>query len=126
MARYYNKTSGLLTVTLKNGSAAVVPSKQWLPVESKLDGSSDLQKKVRKGLLVRREDPESTPAPAPTPAPAADTAPASDFDTGSEVEEDPPDRDWRKTDLMAYAEDKGLDVSGMTKAQILEVIEGAA
>jgi len=123
MARYYNKTSGLITVTLKDGSATVVPSKQWLPVAPEQDGSSDLQRKVAKGFLVRREDPQSAPVLNISPA---TPAPALVPDSGPEEVEDLPSMDWRKGDLVAYAEGTGLSVSGMTKAEILEALEGAS
>lgn len=42
-------------------------------------------------------------------------------DDDEEVE--PPNMTWRKDELAEYAAGLGLDVSGMTKAQILEAIE---
>lgn len=118
MARYYNKTTGLITVTLKDGAAAVVPPKQFLPVPREQDGSSSLRKAVSKGFLLRMEDPKPAPAPVEAPPPAEPVS--------APEEEDPPSMDWRKDELVAYAEGRSLDVSGMTKAQILEAIEGAA
>lgn len=40
-----------------------------------------------------------------------------------EPEDEPPNMDWLKSELAEYAKGLGLDVSGMTKAQILEAIE---
>jgi hypothetical protein len=125
MPRYYNKTSGLLTVILADGSSTTVGSRKWLPVTKAQDGSSDLRKKMNKGFLVRRADPTPAPEPSPEPVMSDEEVVEALPDLAAE-ETDPPSMTWRKDDLVAHAEAMGLDVSDMTKAEILEVIEGAA
>lgn len=60
------------------------------------------------------------------PEPVQEQAPSSSSE-GSWTEEDPepPNMSWRKSELVEYAEALGVDVEGMTKAQILSAIEEA-
>jgi len=59
------------------------------------------------------------PAPPPPPPEPEDEEPEDDEDDEGE----PPSMDWLKSELVEYAEGLGLNVDGMTKAQILEAIE---
>lgn len=87
--------------------------------------------------FVQPSDVVATRAPAPAPAPASEPPPpppsapevpseawSDDADEEAEEveEEEVPDMSWRKKELIDYAEQLGLDVSGMTKAEILEAI----
>jgi hypothetical protein len=60
-----------------------------------------LRRRVIRGVGLR-----SPEAPAPEPEPVADTEPSLDFDK------------MLKADLVAYAEERGIDASG-TKADIV-------
>lgn len=130
MPRYFNKTPGLVNVTLKDGSAAVVPSKQYLEVSADQDGSSSLRTRVAKGLLIRMEDPPKPDVdPGPEEAPVSES-PEEEVDEAEEsVEEaaeeaeDGPTMRWRKGDLVEYAEKRGIDVEGMDKSEILAALQ---
>jgi len=66
-------------------------------------------------LRTTRED-TTVKVPVPEPEPEEENEP--------EPEEDAPSMEWRKTALVAYAVAQGIEVDGMTKAEILAALEG--
>lgn len=74
--------------------------------------------------------PKPKPAPKlaevkPPPPPPPPPPPKDEPDEPDEPDEEPepPNMSWRKDELVEYAEGLGLDVAGLTKAQLLEAIE---
>lgn len=54
-AKYFNKTSGLLTISLRDGTALVIPPKTWSEVvPSNKDGSPALRHSEKIGDVKRR------------------------------------------------------------------------
>lgn len=124
MASYFNKTRGIVTVSLRTGEPAMVGPKKVLVVTPEQDRSPSLLSRVRKGLLARMPD---KPAPASTGA-ASQTQEQIEAPFAPEVppEEEAPSLKWTKRRLAEYAEDQGLELlAGCTKVEILEAIEGA-
>lgn len=122
MARYFNRTRGLVNVTLRTGAPAVVAPKDYLTVTPEEDRSASILSRVKKKLLVSVED-EPTTDPAPEPEPV--TSPiASEPEPVEPVEV--PSMDWTKAQLIEAAEAAGLEVpSSWTKVEILGAIEEA-
>lgn len=122
MARYFNKTRGPLTVSLRTGEPALVGPKKYLVVTPEQDRSPSILSRVRKGLLVPVK--EKAPKPVPAGATKAD-APTPEPPPIEEVEE-VPSKGWTKGRLTEHAESMGLEVpSSWTKVEILEAIEEA-
>lgn len=120
MAGYFNKTRGLVTVSLKDGASAVVGPKKTMIVPPEQDGSASLHAMVRRGLLIRLK--EKPPKPVPATEPELTPAPEPPVPEEPEV----PSLKWSKPQLMEHAEATGLEVpSGWTKVEILEAIEEA-
>jgi len=71
MGRYYNKARGGRSLTLRDGTTAHFAAKRWTPVEKRLEGSAELLRAVRNGVLVYRPDPAPAPEPEPKPAPVS-------------------------------------------------------
>jgi len=118
MASYFNKTRGLVTVSLKDGASSVVGPKQTMIVSPEQDGSASLHAMVRRGLLIRLKEKPPKVVLAPEPAPAPKPL----------VSEEPevPSLKWSKPQLMDHSEAMGLEVpSSWTKVEILEAIEEA-
>lgn len=65
MARYYNRSSGPVAVTLTDGSAVSIPGRSWAILPDGLDGSGSVAKQVRKGTLVRAPAELVEPVKAP-------------------------------------------------------------
>jgi hypothetical protein len=146
MARYFNKTRVPITVSLRDGSSAIVTGKGVLEPTPEQDRSPSILSRVKKGLLIKLPDapapkpaappappapkikPAPAPAPAPIPGPAPEPEPEPDDDTEETDDEgDAPSMRWTKSKLIEHAEELGLEVSsGDTKAEILDAIEEAS
>lgn len=66
MARYYNKTSGSLAITLRGGDSLSIPGNSWTEIPAAQEGSEDLIRAVKNDFLYRFVTDEA-PAPAPSP-----------------------------------------------------------
>jgi len=80
MGKYYNKTRGPLSATLRDGSVMVFKPKAWVTVADSLASSSSMVGHVRRGLLVRSPIPDlvpeaQKPEPKPKPEPAPEPVP---------------------------------------------------
>ena len=53
MAKYYNKSPGSLALTLKGGRAATLPGKAWTEISAEDEGSEDVVRALKRGLLTR-------------------------------------------------------------------------
>lgn len=71
MARYFNKSRGLITVSGRNGMPHPVGPKQWIEFAVGEDTSSSMLLAVRRGILIRSSLPEEVAevAAAPVEAP---------------------------------------------------------
>lgn len=121
MASYFNKTRGLVTVSLRTGESAAVGPKKTLVVTPAQDRSASILSRVRKGLLIPLKDrtPKSVLDSEPEPTPVPEPAPAEKL---VEV----PSFEWTKSKLLDHTVAMGLDVpSSWTKVEILEAIEEA-
>jgi hypothetical protein len=129
MARYYNRTRGLVNVTLRTGESAVVAGKQYLTVTPDQDRSASILSRVAKKLLVPVEDAPSAPEPAPEPEPEPEPECTCGPGDGCDIcggQPEAPSMQWTKTRLLAHADDLGLEVpSSCTKVEILGAIEDA-
>jgi len=120
MAGYFNKTRGLVTVSLRNGESAIVGPKQTMIVSPEQDGSASLHAMVRRGLLVRLKTP-STPVAKTAPKPVPSSVPTTPVESVKA-----PSLEWKKSTLVEHAEALGLEVpASWTKVEILEAIEEA-
>lgn len=70
MAKYYNKNSGPLAVTLKSGAPACLPGKAWTEIPLEEEGSEDLIQYVKKGFLTRFDNSVADPKPVEKAQPA--------------------------------------------------------
>lgn len=123
MASYFNKTRGLVNVSLRTGESAVVGPKKTLHVTPEQDRSASLLSRVRKGMLIPLKSKESKIVP--DPAPELVPAPVPSPPLPDESEEVPSMR-WTKNRLIEYAGLLDLDVpSSSTKVEILKAIEEA-
>ena len=130
MASYFNKTRGIVTVSLRNGESAVIGPKKTFTPTPEQDRSASLLSRVRKGLLIElkskplKPSKPSKPAPEPEKEPVVEPPPFADEpEDGPEGE---PSMRWTKGQLTDHAELLGLDVSSSwTKVEILEAIEEA-
>lgn len=77
MAKYYNKTRNIISAQLRSGTSAVFASKKWTHVPRTEEGSASLQRMVRKGDLIRREDPKPAPKPVVAPEPELPPTPVT-------------------------------------------------
>jgi len=123
MARYFNRTRGPVTVSLRNGESAIVAPKQVLTVTPEQDRSASILSRVRKNLLVRLPD---KPAAVPAPTPAVPEVQVPVKPQSQPVPVESPTMEWKKARLVEYAQAKGLEISSSwTKVEILEAIEGS-
>ena len=53
MAKYYNRSPGSLALTLKGGRAATLPGKAWTEISAEDEGSEDVIRALKRGLLTR-------------------------------------------------------------------------
>ncbi len=53
MGRYYNKTRGMLPVTLASGAPMSFPSKKWVTIPAHEENSSSIANAIRHGFLAR-------------------------------------------------------------------------
>lgn len=72
---------------------------------------------ARDGAGLRSDATVKVPVPVPESEPEPPAVTAADSDA--------PSMEWRKAELVAYATAEGIEVEGMTKAEILEAITGA-
>lgn len=56
MARYFNRTSGSVAVTLRGGGSVYVPAKSWMNIPLEEENSADLIRALQKGYLARFEN----------------------------------------------------------------------
>jgi hypothetical protein len=75
MGRYYNKTRGILPVTLASGAPLSVPAKSWVTIPVSEENSSSIANAVRRGFLVRSTISDDAPPPTPDPMPVAKAEP---------------------------------------------------
>jgi hypothetical protein len=71
MAKYYNKNSGPLAVSLKSGAPACLPGKAWTEIPPEEEGSEDLIQNVKKGFLTRFDNSVADPQPVEKAQPVA-------------------------------------------------------
>ena len=128
MARYYNTTRGVVTVSLRTGESAAVAPKQELVVTVAQDKSASLTAMVRKGYLVLRpERVVVVSTPVPPVVPPVQVAVAVPVEDADPTQIEAPSLKWTKAQLLAYAERFGLtfESNQLTKAEILDMIEAA-
>jgi len=82
MAKYYNKSQVALAVTLRSGKSSFLAGKAWTEISAAEEGSEDVIRAVRRGLILRSDigaaDAALVPAPAVPAVPAVPAAPASE------------------------------------------------
>ena len=121
MARRFRKKAGLGVVSLPGmpglGNDTIVEGDEYARfcpavLEEVFDEVSAGRKFVKKTEAPKR--PPRPPEPVPEP---------EEPEEPEEDEGEPPNMEWLKKELVEYAEGLGLDVSGMTKQEILDAIE---
>ncbi len=63
MAKYYNRSRGVLAVSIGKGRSFPCPPRQWVEIAAEDEGHEDVRDLVRKGYLFREEVPAEPPAP---------------------------------------------------------------
>lgn len=137
MTRYFNRTRGPATVSLKTGESALVAPKAILEVTPAQDGSASIHAMVRRNILVKLKDPVPKVEKEPKvvkPEPPKEIEEVEEVEV-QEVEvteeasakKEVPSLQWTKTKMIAHAESLGVELpSSWTKVDILKAIKGLA
>ncbi len=68
MARFFNKTRGYITISLRDGTPMPVGPKRWVDIDPSNESSVSLMAAVRRGDLIRELVPTDPAPAAPLPA----------------------------------------------------------
>lgn len=132
MASYFNKTRGVITLSLRTGESAVVPPKATIHLTEEQDRSASILSRVRKGFLILLKEKKAPvlfvePSPSTSPkilsSPVAKSDSESDDECNGESTANKPSMKWTKDQLIDHAMMMGIDVHGKNKSEILAAIE---
>lgn len=89
MSVYFNRTSGPLALTLRDGSAILIVPKGRAEVTPAQDGSSSIVRALQKGLIANVTPPSPPPKEPPKAAPKASPKASPKTEPKVETREEP-------------------------------------
>jgi len=126
MTRYFNRTRGPATVSLKTGESALVAPKAILEVTPAQDGSASIHAMVRRNILVKLKEPVLKESKVVEPEPPEVIEEVQEEAEETNVKKEVPSLQWTKIKMIAHAESLGLELpSSYTKIDILQAIKEA-